>query len=125
MAREPEDKVRFARHNRADPTVAERLLWQELRGSQLGVRFRREDPIGPYIADFSCRARRLDVETDGGTHIDPEKDRKRDRWFHAHGWSVLRFDDEDVTNHMEETIDLITQALNDYGSVVNPWNIPD
>jgi len=64
--------TRFARENRGDPTLAEVALWRELRGSQLGVRFRREDPIGPYIADFSCRARRLDVETDGGTHIEPE-----------------------------------------------------
>jgi len=117
--------TRFARENRGDPTLAEVALWRELRGSQLGVRFRQQDPIGPYIADFSCRARRLIVETDGETHEDPEKDRVRDRWFRDHGWFVLRFDDNDVLDHIDETINLVIQALNDPDSVVNPWNIPD
>lgn len=105
--------------------MAEEWLWRALCGSQLGVRFRRQDPIGPYIADFSCRERRLIVETDGETHQDPGKDRVRDRWFRDHGWFVLRFYDTDVLNHMGETIDLIDQALNDPDSVINPWNLPE
>ncbi len=117
--------TRFARENRDNPTLAERALWQELRGRQLGVRFRRQDPIGPYIADFSCRTHRLIVETDGETHEDPDKDRVRDRWFHSHGWFVLRFDDNDVLNNIDETVDLIILALADPASVVNPWNLPD
>ena len=71
--------TRFARENRADRTLAELVLWTELRGKALGYRFRREDPIGRYIADFSCRFKRLIVETYGGTHDDAQKDRRRDR----------------------------------------------
>ena len=123
MVRQAKWMTRFARSNRRDSTIAERRLWAELRGSQLGVRFRRQDPIGPYIADFSCRTHRLIVETDGDTHDDPTKDRERDRWFHAHGWTVLRFDDDEVLEHIDETVNLIIDALTDPASVVNPLNL--
>ncbi len=117
--------IRFAQGNRKNPTKAELVLWRELKGSVLGVRFRRQDPIGSYIADFCCRSRRLIVETDGDTHDNPEPDRVRDRWFHEHGWFVLRFDDDDVLENIDETVGLIIQALDDPESVVNPWNLPD
>ncbi|MCL1599418.1 MAG: DUF559 domain-containing protein [Actinomycetia bacterium] len=125
MTRQPAWRTRFARANRKDPTLAELALWQELRGSALGVRFRRQDPIGPYIADFSSRSHRLIVETDGESHTDAERDRIRDAWFHAHGWFVLRFDDNDVLDHLDETISLILQALHDPKNVVNPLNLPE
>ena len=115
--------TRFARGRRADPTLAELVLWSELRGKALGYRFRREDPIGPYIADFSCRFKRLVVETDGSTHIDPTKDRERDRWFLDHGWFVLRFDDDDVLNDLDQVVEIIARALEDPASVVDPLNI--
>jgi len=117
--------TRFARLNRADPTRAERFLWAELRRSTLGVRFRRQDPIGPYIADFSCRSHRLIVEVDGDSHDDPARDRTRDRWFHSDGWFVLRFDDNDVSEGLDETVDLIMQALEDPKTVTNPLNLPE
>ena len=117
--------IRFARANREDPTRAEMVLWHELRASALGVRFRRQDPIGPYIADFSCRTRRLIVEADGDTHDDPDRDRIRDRWFQDHGWFVLRFDDLDILKGLNETIELIIQALEDSDSVINPLNLPE
>ncbi len=125
MGRPPSRKIRFAQANRKDPTLAEVALWQELKGLALGVRFRRQDPIGPYIADFSCRLHRLIIETDGESHVDPESDRIRDAWFGANGWFVLRFDDNDVLVHIDETIALIIDALDDPRSVVNPLNLPD
>ena len=125
MRSQPRWKIRYARANRKNPTLAEVALWQELKGLALGVRFRREDPIGPYIADFSCRSHRLIIETDGESHTDPERDRTRDAWFHTQGWFVLRFDDNDVLDHIDETITLIIQALRDPGSIVNPLNLPD
>ncbi len=124
MGRPPSRKIRFARANRKDPTLAELTLWQELKGSTLGVRFRRQDPIGPYIADFSCRLRRLVVETDGESHTDADRDRIRDTWFQDNGWFVLHFDDSDVLDHIDETTALILQALDDPRSVVNPLNLP-
>ena len=118
--------TRFARQRRSGPTIAEMVLWQELRRSALGYRFRREDPIGPYIADFSCRFKWLIVECDGASHTDPEKDAKRDRWFHEHGWFVLRFDDVEVLDHLEWVLDTIVLALEDPSQVLDPLNLnPD
>jgi very-short-patch-repair endonuclease len=125
MPAQPHWKTRFARINRHDPTNAEFVLWQELRGSALGVRFRRQDPIGPYIADFSCRSHRLIVETDGNSHINPIPDRERDAWFEEHGWFVVRFDDNDVLNELDQTIGLIIHALEDPTGISNPLNLPE
>jgi BirA family biotin operon repressor/biotin-[acetyl-CoA-carboxylase] ligase len=125
MPAQPHWKTRLARINRRDATNAEFLLWQELRGSALGVRFRRQDPVGPYIADFSCRSHRLIIETDGNSHIDPIPDRERDSWFNDHGWFVIRFDDNDVLDELDQTIDLIIQALEDPTTITNPLKLPD
>jgi len=105
--------VRFARENRKDSTRGERVLWRELRGSEFGVRFRRQDPIGPYIADFACRDRRLVIETDGNSHTIVLKDYLRDRWFIDNGWTVLRFTDDEVVKSTQYVIDLICAVLKD------------
>ncbi len=80
---------------RRDMTAAEALLWRELRSSRLGgIKFRRQVPVGRYIADFLCVEHRLIVELDGPTHDDPlqkEHDAARDRWLRGEGWTVLRF----------------------------------
>ena len=58
-----------ARGLRKNPTEAERLLWQHLRLRQLrGHKFRRQQPLGPYIVDFVCLEKRLVIEVDGGQH---------------------------------------------------------
>jgi len=89
------------------------VLWRELRGSEFGVRFRRQDPIGPYIADFACRDRRLVIETDGNSHTIVLKDYLRDRWFIDNGWTVLRFTDDEVVKSTQYVIDLICAVLKD------------
>ncbi|MDJ0498148.1 MAG: DUF559 domain-containing protein [Acidimicrobiia bacterium] len=104
----------FARELRSNPTRAEAILWWTLRGSALGVRFRRQEPIGPYIADFACWPHRLVVEIDGPTHYEPgrqEYDRRRDAWFAAHGWKVIRVTDDDVWSYREGVVDLILQHI--------------
>jgi very-short-patch-repair endonuclease len=64
-----------ARAMRKEPTPAERALWRMLRGGQLGgIKFRRQAPIGPYIADFACHAPRIVVECDGGQHAESAHD---------------------------------------------------
>ena len=68
----------------------EALLWQLLRGSPAGIRFRRQYAIGPYVADFLCFSHRLIIELDGPFH-DPDHDRKRDAWLRSKGFEVLRF----------------------------------
>ncbi|MGC9237589.1 MAG: endonuclease domain-containing protein, partial [Thiomonas sp.] len=60
--------IQRARELRRNLTEAERLLWNRLRNQQLGVKFRRQAPIGPYIVDFLCPQARLIIELDGGQH---------------------------------------------------------
>ena len=74
------DKVAFAREQRAQPTRAEKLLWQAIRGGAMGVRFRRQHPIGDFVLDFYCREARLAVEIDGPTH---ELSQRYDDWRDA------------------------------------------
>jgi very-short-patch-repair endonuclease len=72
----------FARGLRREATDAERRLWSLLRNRQLGgFKFRRQVPIGPYIADFICFDRRLIIEADGGQHADSAYDEARDAWL--------------------------------------------
>ena len=89
----------FAQENRAKPTEAERVLWRELRGRQLGQPFRRQHIIGEFIADFVCLPAKLIVELDGRYHSLPEQqlsDEERTRWLQQYGFIVVRFTNEQV-----------------------------
>jgi very-short-patch-repair endonuclease len=82
----------FARTLRREMTDGERLLWRKLRSEQLRFKFRRQHPLGPYVADFVCLAPRLIVEVDGSQHADQlAYDTKRDAFFRHHGFDVMRF----------------------------------
>ena len=70
MRRVKESLTSNARTLRTEMTDAERKLWQAIRQNQLGARFRRQHPIGPYIADFACLEPMIVVEIDGGQHAD-------------------------------------------------------
>jgi very-short-patch-repair endonuclease len=81
-----------ARSLRLSSTDAERRLWRALRDRQLeGYKFRRQRPIGPFIADFVCLERLLIIELDGSQHADSNYDDARTAWLEQHGWCVLRF----------------------------------
>jgi hypothetical protein len=67
----------------------------------------------------------LIVETDGGTHDDAQKDRRRDRWFDDNGWFVLRFDDSDVLDDLDQVVEAIALALENPTAVIDPLNIGD
>ena len=102
--------IRFARVLRKNPTDAERRLWRRLRRKGLnGLRFRRQAPIGPYIADFYCDARSLIVEVDGGQH-GASADAARDAWLAFHGYRVLRFWDNDVLSNTEAVLAAILEG---------------
>ena len=82
------------------------------------MRFRRQVPIGPYIADFACLSHRLIVEIDGLTHDQPgryEYDQRRDRWFRSKGWAVILTNDDDVWSHRADVIDYIVLELGKRG----------
>jgi very-short-patch-repair endonuclease len=90
----------FARRLRKEMTEAEIVLWTFLRERKLnGFKFRRQHPIGPYIADFACLSARLVVEVDGATHATPDEllhDQRRTAFMQGRGWRVLRVTNVDV-----------------------------
>lgn len=87
-------------------------MWQWLRGGALGVRFRRQHPIGHYVLDFYCAQVRLAVEIDGAIHDGQEGyDQYRDDWFASQGIRVLRIPDEDVREDIEAVLEMIRRAL--------------
>jgi very-short-patch-repair endonuclease len=100
-----------ARDLRKRMTSAELILWSRIRPRAWPLyRFRRQHPIGPYIADFACPLSRVVVEVDGGTHstdLERAYDRRRDAYMRARGWQVIRVSNEDVYKHLTETLDLI------------------
>jgi BirA family biotin operon repressor/biotin-[acetyl-CoA-carboxylase] ligase len=103
-----------ARELRNAATPAERLLWRYLSNSQLGAKFSRQMPVGPFFADFLCRERKLIVELDGHSHdIDPGRDVARDRYFNEGGYRVLHFPNAEVLANVEGVIRTICLALND------------
>ena len=100
-----------SRRLRNGMTDAERKLWQHLRGSQLdGLKFRRQHPIPPYIADFCCIERKLIVELDGSQHNE-HKDAARTRFLESKGWKVVRFWDNEALLQTEAVVEAIWNAL--------------
>jgi very-short-patch-repair endonuclease len=102
-----------ARKLRAKSTDAERLLWRHLRNKQLGGhRFRRQVPIGSYIADFACLDAKLVIELDGGQHQEqPARDTIRDARIAAAGYRVLRFWNNQVFTETTAVLEVILDAL--------------
>ena len=85
-----------SRRLRKELTDTERRLWSVLRGRQLGgLKFRRQHPIPPYVADFCCIERKLIVELDGSQH-NVQTDGTRTRALQSQGWRIVRFWDHDV-----------------------------
>ncbi len=102
----------LARNLRRNMTDAERTLWHRLRAGQTGAKFRRQQPIGPYIVDFVCFDRRLIVELDGGQHADAiAYDAARTRWLETQGFTVLRFWNNDIMSNIEGVLVRIMEAL--------------
>src|SRR5262249_52612040 len=93
-------------------TDAERILWQELRGRRFAeLRFRRQQPIGPYIVDFYCSKAKLIVELDGQTHRGRElRDRARQTWLEHEGLRVVRAGNEDVYENLEGVLEAVWEA---------------
>jgi len=93
-------------------TDSERRLWSALRGRQLeGAKFRRQQPIGPFIADFVCQEHRLIVEADGGQHGDSPADAKRTAFLEDKGYRVLRFWNNDILTNLSGVAEVISAAL--------------
>ena len=105
------DSISKARTLRGNPTPAEKKLWEKLRHDQLGVRFRRQAPIGRYFADFACRELKLIVEVDGETHAEPKSDLVLTKYLTDLGFEVVRFWNNDVMENIEGVMSRLTDIV--------------
>ena len=99
-------KLEFARHLRRESTDAERLLWFHLRDRRLGVKFRRQQPLGTYVVDFLSVDARLIVELDGSQH-QQDVDADRTCFLERRGFRVLRFWNHDALVRTESVLEVI------------------
>lgn len=108
------EKTERAQQLRKDATRPERILWSRLRSAQMGVSFRRQHPIGPYILDFYCAPKKLAVEVDGDQHGTAEgraHDTERTRFLNGKGIRVLRFANTDIRENLDGVCDGIWRVL--------------
>jgi very-short-patch-repair endonuclease len=103
----------LARALRKNQTDAEKLLWYRLRNRQLAdCKFRRQQVIGPYIADFLCLEPKLIIELDGGQHAtQQDQDQQRTRFLESLGYKVLRFWNHEVLNDTDAVLEVIRRAI--------------
>ena len=114
----------LAKGLRKRSTDVEQLLWSQLRAGRFeGMKFRRQHPVGQYIADFVCLGRKLIIELDGGQHTLREKilqDRQRDAWLEKEGYTVLRFWDNEVLINTSGVLEVIRERLHRTPSPQSP-----
>jgi len=93
-------------------TIPERLLWGKLRDRRLaGIKFRRQHPVGPYVADYYCPAASLVIELDGRSHLGQEApDRERQDYLEGQGLRVIRFSNDKVIYNLIEVLKAIAEA---------------
>ena len=98
-----------AKRLRHEMTDAEQRLWYYLRAHRfLGLKFKRQKPIGPYIVDFICTERWLVIELDDGQHqLQTEYDQQRERYLETRGYRVLRFWNHQVLAETEAVLEQI------------------
>ncbi len=102
-----------AKSLRTNQTEAEQRLWYHLRAHRfMGLKFKRQKPMGRYIVDFVCGDRRLIIELDGGQHAEQvEYDQHRDAWLRSQGYTVLRFWNNEVMQQLEGVLEQIRLTL--------------
>jgi very-short-patch-repair endonuclease len=107
-----ENMIGRSRDLRQDMTIPERLLWGKLRDRRLaGVKFRRQHPVGPYVADYYCPAARLVIKLDGRSHIGQEApDRERQDYLEGQGMRVIRFSNDKVIYNLAGVLKAIAEA---------------
>lgn len=102
-----------AKSLRRTMTAAEQRLWYHLRAHRfMGLKFKRQKPMGRYVVDFVCLERKLVIELDGGQHADNiEYDHERDAWLRSEGYTVLRFWNNQLMENMDGVLDQILLTL--------------
>lgn len=98
-------------------TDGERVLWNAIRDEIKDYHFRRQHPIGDYIADYICLRKKIIIEVDGGYHSEPrqeEDDKTRTANMNNWGYSVIRFTNEEVLYNTQKVIEQIKEQLNNH-----------
>lgn len=104
----------FAKAMRHEPTEAEAKCWTLLRNRRLAdFKFRRQLPIGDYIADFVCLASHLIIELDGSQHAESTYDISRDAYLKAQGFHILRIWNNDILAHPDAVLEAVWAALHE------------
>lgn len=110
-----DQNLKTARELRHNETLAEKRLWEQLRNRNLeGFKFVRQAPVGPFIADFLCREKKLIVELDGWTHSTDEEvnhDARRTAFLEKEGYRGIRFDNGSAVEGMDGLLALILEEL--------------
>ncbi len=102
----------FTKTLRQNLTDAEQRLWFHLCAHRMaGQKFRRQQPIGPYIVDFVHFGARLIVEADGGQHADAARDLVRDAWLRSQGFQLVRFWNNDILQRTDVVLEAIWAAV--------------
>lgn len=110
----------FVKKNRQKMTEAEKMLWEELRGKKLGIIFRRQHPIGDYIADFFAYKAKLIIEIDGAYHEEREQkedDRIRTCRIESLGYKVIRFRNEEIYNSLNNVLKEIQEYIKSVNTI--------
>lgn len=109
---------------RSHQTEVEKRLCYHLRAHRfMGLKFKRQKPMGRYIVDFVCVERRLIIELDGGQHAERMAyDQQRDTWLRNQGYRVLRFWNNEVTQQLEGVLEMIRSAT--FPSALSPSPSP-
>jgi very-short-patch-repair endonuclease len=113
----PAAMTRLARRQRKASVNAEAIVWRALRDRRCGnFKFRRQVPVGCYIADFICFDKRLLIEIDGPSHVRKDQsqhDAQRDDWLRQEGFRILRISNDLVIGSPDMAIRRIIEALNE------------
>lgn len=100
---------------RQEQTSAEKKMWGILKDRKLlGLKFRRQHPVGSYYADFACLESRVIIEIDGGQHCESKKDEARTKFLNAQGFHVLRFWNNDVMDNVDGVVQSLTLTLSQH-----------
>lgn len=117
------DRIRKARELRNNMTLAEILLWSELRSKKVeGYKFRRQQPIFDYITDFYCHELKLIIEVDGEIHSlseQAEKDKKRDRILKINGFNILHLSNYEIEGDLYGSVKKIKSFIS---KILSPFH---
>ena len=106
------EKLERAKELRREMTPAEKLLWQEVRANQLGVRFRRQQVIQGFIVDFYCHQAGLVIEVDGDVHdLQKEEDERQEKVLTEMGLRIVRFGNDEVMMNVSMVVERITEIV--------------